>query len=124
MLCICSFICYILFCPYLKEFFSPRTGNCVRGKHYSKIQRRELSKHYANYFNLTNEAKHSLAASLGITYKSLSQCMLRKWNKENRLQLETTKLQPPTLHKQGHGIDAAGTGRSILLVVVILTQLT
>ena len=124
MLCILSFICYILFCPYLKEYFRPQTAKCVRGEHYSKIRGTELNKHYANYFNLTSDARLSLAASLGITHRRLSQLMLRKWNKENKLQLERTKQQPPAVHEQGHGIDAAGTGRSILYVAVILTQST
>ena len=80
----------------------------MRGVVFSKIQREELNKHYVNYFNLTNEARHSLAESLGMTYRSLSRWMTRKWKKENNLQLERAKQQPQTLHEQGHEIDAAG----------------
>ena len=103
MLCILSFICYIVLRPYLKQY-NPQTAKRIKGMPFSKIQRKELNKHYANYFTLTNQARHSLAESLGMTYTSLSKWMQRK----NNLQLERAKQQPQTLREQGHEIDAAG----------------
>ena len=91
----------------------------MRGKQFSKIHRRELNEHYANYFNLTKEARHYLAESLGMTHRSLSEWMLRKWRKENKLQLESSKQQPQTLREDGHGKDASGMWQFILVVIIL-----
>ena len=101
-------LCIISSLPIFKGY-KPKTAKRMRGEYCSKIQKRELNKHFTKYFNLENEARCSLAESLHMTHMSLSEWMLRKWNKENNLQLERTKQQPQTLHQQEHGLDSAGT---------------
>ena len=89
----------------MKEY-NPQTAKHRVGECFSEIHTRELNKHYANFFNLTPEAKRCLAESLGMKIESLRAWMYRKWKKENNL--ETTKQQLQTLHEPEHGISVAG----------------
>ena len=107
MLRLLSFTCCISFHPCLKEHFRPQFFMRTEGDHYIERQTRELNKCYAYYFNLTTKARRSLAERLGITHRSLSGWMLRKWNKKKKPQSDRTKQQLQTLHEQGHAAQAA-----------------
>ena len=107
ILCILSFICYIVYRPYLKGH-NPKTAKHMKREQCSLLQRRELERHYPNYFNLTNKARHSLAKTLGMTHKTFREWMMRKRNKENNFQLGRIEQQPQKLHEKEHRIDPAG----------------
>ena len=105
ILCILSFIRYTVFRPCLKEY-NPQTAKRRKGEHYSKLQARELNKHYANYFSLTQEAKRTLATTLGIKTGSLRLWMHRKWRQEK--DSKRIRLHLQTLCQQERGINVAG----------------
>ena len=106
----------MVFCPYLKEDY-PQPAKRRLGDRFSSVQKSELNKHFVAYFNLTQEAKRSLAASLGITTTCLRSWMCRKWEKEKSLEGALHQLQ--TLYKQQHGINSQG-----IPVFVTVTQFT
>ena len=105
VLCILSFSCSSEFRPYQKEY-NPLTAKRRIGQRFSEVRTRELGKHYVNYFNLTREAKHCLAGSLGISGDSLKKWMHKKWRKERNL--EKAKNRTQTSYKQEHGLNVAG----------------
>ena len=90
---------------YLKGY-DPRTAQRRVSQRYTNIQTKELNKHYADYFSLTEKAKCSLATSLGITPESLRKWMRRKWKKEKGLKRTNSQLQTP--NEQKHGIQITG----------------
>ena len=94
-----------IFHLYLTEY-DPQTAKRRVRERFSDVHTRELNKHYPNYFNLTPEARRSLATSLGITVASLRNWMNRKHAKEKASKI--TKDQLLTYHKQEHGIHVAG----------------
>ena len=89
----------------LKEY-NPQTAKPRVGQKYSKILTKELNKEYLNFFNVTAEAKCSLAKSLGITVDGLRRWMHKKWQEQRDLERAKKCIQTPYI--QQHGLSVAG----------------